>query len=95
MDGNIILYDKERDDAPVAWDEEPQPGPPTIKKGVRQPRLLIRKSVESPNQKTNPVAVYKITRRQLTDLQCSPDGRFVAVTSEDGTLRVVDLLRET
>lgn len=94
LDGSVLLYDKEREDAPLVSEEDLQHPSPALRKGFRQPRLLVRKSSKSINQKTNPVAVYKVARLRLTDMRCSPDGRFVAVTSEDGTLRIIDLLRE-
>lgn len=56
--------------------------------------LHINKSVNSKNQKTNPVAAWRISNSRINGFSFSPDSRHLAVVSEDGTLRIVDYLRE-
>ncbi|KAG9779293.1 catabolite repression protein creC, partial [Aureobasidium melanogenum] len=91
MDGTLVVYDKEKEDAPFVPEQESpdsadvQPGPASFS---------IKKSVQSRNQKTNPVAVWKINNQQINCISFSPDGRHLAVVSEDGSLRIIDYLKE-
>jgi WD40 repeat protein len=91
MDGTLIVYDKEKEDAPFVPEQESsdsadfQSGPASFS---------IKKSVQSRNQKTNPVAVWKINNQQINCVSLSPDGRHLAVVSEDGSLRIIDYLKE-
>ncbi|RMZ75789.1 hypothetical protein DV738_g5270, partial [Chaetothyriales sp. CBS 135597] len=68
MDGSLVVYDKEKEDAPFV--------------------------VNSANQKTNPVAFWKISHQAINDFAFSPDSRHLAVVGEDGYLRIIDYLRE-
>ena len=94
FDGNLIVYDKEREDAPLTVEEDASQLPHMSGGSNRRTTLQVRKSSQSKNQKNNPVAIYKVTRHRINGLEFSPDGRFAAVASEDGSLRIVDLLRE-
>ncbi|THV74039.1 catabolite repression protein creC [Aureobasidium pullulans] len=91
MDGTLIVYDKEKEDAPFVPEQESsdygdaQSGPASF---------VIKKSVQSRNQKTNPVAVWKINNQQINCISFSPDGRHLAIVSEDGSLRIIDYLKE-
>ena len=38
--------------------------------------------------------MYKVTRQRVNAVDFSPDGRFLAVVSEDGSLRIIDFMRE-
>ena len=60
----------------------------------KSPSLHIIKSINSKNQKANPVASWKISPHCINDFAFSPDGRHLAVVSEDGSLRLVDYLKE-
>ncbi|THW39181.1 catabolite repression protein creC, partial [Aureobasidium pullulans] len=90
-DGSLIVYDKEKEDAPFVPEQESsdygdaQSGPASF---------VIKKSVQSRNQKTNPVAVWKINNQQINCISFSPDGRHLAIVSEDGSLRIIDYLKE-
>jgi len=55
----------------------------------------INKSLNSKNQKSNPVAVYRISNQRPSAFAISPDSRHLAVVSEDGCLRIIDYLTET
>ena len=60
----------------------------------QQPRLIIRKSFQSKNQKNNPVAYWKVSNQKINAMQFSADGRFLAIVSEDGSLRILDFTQE-
>lgn len=54
----------------------------------------VLKSVNSPKQTKNPIALYKLSSQPINDFAFSPDERHVAAVLEDGTLRVIDLHEE-
>ncbi|QPG94480.1 hypothetical protein C2857_006165 [Epichloe festucae Fl1] len=99
MDGSLVVYDKEKDDGQFIPEEEEQSvngsesgdGQNGVKPGTK---MHINKSVHSQNQKTNPVAAWKISNQRINALAFSPDNRHLAVVSEDGTLRLIDYLKE-
>lgn len=102
MDGTLIVYDKERDDA--AFIPEPNITPTTngtnpsnldpSNPASELAPLHINKSVNSKNQKANPVASWKISNHRITAFAFSPDSRHLAVVSEDGSLRMINYLKE-
>lgn len=91
MDGSLIVYDKERDDA-IFFPEENSPRDSDGLEGHAP--LKINKSVNSKNQKANPVASWKISNHRINGFAFSPDCRNLAVVLEDGTLRIIDYLKE-
>lgn len=94
MDGTLIVYDKERDDAAFVPEESSPLA--TLSKGLDKDHrpLLVNKSVNSRNQKSNPVASWKISNHRINDFAFSPDSRHLAVVTEDGFLQVIDYLNE-
>lgn len=95
-----MVYDKEKEDAAfVSEDDAVSGGRPSVET-VRTSRvnyskqMHVLKSVNSKNQKTNPVAVWKLSNHRINAFAFSPDCRHLAVVSEDGSLRVIDYLRE-
>ncbi|KAL9000735.1 MAG: hypothetical protein Q9169_000771 [Polycauliona sp. 2 TL-2023] len=93
MDGTLIVYDKERDDAAFV----PEENTPFVSHSTASDedhRLLVHKSVNSRNQKSNPVASWKISNHRINDFAFSPDVRHLAVVTEDGSLHVIDYLNE-
>ncbi|KAH8897097.1 WD40 repeat-like protein [Thozetella sp. PMI_491] len=99
MDGTLVVYDKEKEDAIFLAEEEEQP----VKENVEAnganddhsaSRIEIKKSVHSRNQKTNPVAVWKLSNQRINAFAFSPDNRHLAVVSEDGSFRIIDYLKE-
>lgn len=99
MDGALIVYDKEREDAAFNPNEEVASSSSEVASSagkrvnyIRQVNVL--KSVYSRNQKTNPVALWKVSNQRTNAFAFSPDSRHLAVVSEDGTLRILDYLRE-
>jgi WD40 repeat protein len=97
MDGSLVVYDKEKEDALFTVDEEDlkenrQTNGTT---GVNHYRHIeVKKSTYSKNQTTNPVAVWKLSNQRINAFAFSPDQRHLAVVSEDGSLRIIDYLKE-
>ncbi|PYI11299.1 putative catabolite repression protein creC [Aspergillus sclerotiicarbonarius CBS 121057] len=90
--GQLVVYDKEKEDA-LFTPELSSPSVETVKSSDRQP-LQILKSVNSRNQKTNPVALWKLANQKISQFAFSPDRRHLAIVLEDGSLRVMDYLKE-
>ncbi|KAJ2500363.1 hypothetical protein GGH96_002779 [Coemansia sp. RSA 1972] len=44
--------------------------------------------------KTNPVSYWRVSQKPITSIEFSPDSQYVAVTSEDGMLRIIDHQKE-
>lgn len=94
FDGSIIFYDKEKDDASFIAEDSTSAPLKVSADGTRLPRLIVRKSVQSRKQKTNPLAFWKATNQRVNDLACSPDGNLLALACEDGSLRIIDIVKE-
>ena len=95
MDGSLVVYDKEKEDAIFSVEEEGAPKENGEANGVNPAsKIEIRKSVHSKNQKTNPVAVWKLSNQRINAFAFSPDSRHLAVVSEDGSFRIIDYLKE-
>ncbi|KAI0477414.1 WD40-repeat-containing domain protein [Xylariaceae sp. FL0804] len=98
MDGSLVVYDKEKEDAIFNREEEEvlmngEFGAPRDSTNFRE-KMAVWKSVHSKNQKTNPVSVWKLSNQQINAFKFSPDNRHLAVVAEDGTMRIIDYLRE-
>lgn len=101
MDGSLVVYDKEKEEAQFSPEEEDAiPSGSSDSNGANangvdhRARLQIYKSVHSKNQKINPVASWKLSHQRINAFTFSPDNRHLAVVSEDGSLRVIDYLEE-
>ncbi|KAI2617772.1 WD40 repeat-like protein [Hypoxylon sp. NC1633] len=97
MDGSLIVYDKEKEDAIFnpEEDETKSNGDTAAPKAVdHMKEINVLKSVHSKNQKSNPVAVWKLSNQRINAFEFSPDNRHLAVVSEDGTMRIIDYLKE-
>ena len=91
----MIVYDKDKEDAPfMAADEAPFARPQPAGSRTLDAGIQVIKSVNSPNQRSNPVACWKLSYQRINAFAFSPDNKHLAVVSEDGTLRVVDYLKE-
>ena len=93
VDGTLVVYDKEKEDAPFSVEEavfEEVNGSAESEHSI----LNVTKSVNSKNQKTNPVACWVISSQMISHFCFSPDCRHLAVVSEDGCLRIIDYLQE-
>lgn len=93
MDGTLVVYDKEKEDAPFA-SEDAAANDSAISDDEEDFVLNVAKSVNSTNQKSNPVACWKLSNECINDFAFSPDSRHLAVVTEDGYLRIVDYLQE-
>ncbi|OTA98642.1 hypothetical protein M426DRAFT_17203 [Hypoxylon sp. CI-4A] len=98
MDGSLVVYDKEKEDAIFSPEDEETkstsgeaPAPKVVN---HYKEINVLKSVHSKNQKTNPVAVWKLSNQRINAFEFSPDNRHLAVVSEDGTMRIIDYLKE-
>lgn len=92
MDGTLVVYDKEKEDAPFVSEE-------LVDEAISIEdddhwTLVITKSVNSANQKANPVACWKISNQSIPDFAFSPNSKHLAVVGDDGYLRVIDYLQE-
>ncbi|KAG8352030.1 putative catabolite repression protein creC [Fusarium venenatum] len=103
MDGSLVVYDKEKEDAQFNPEEEAVNGMANGASGesldannigTHHNTIRINKSVHSKNQKVNPVAAWKLSNHRINAFSFSPDNRHLAVVSEDGTLRIIDYLKE-
>ncbi|KAI3324121.1 catabolite repression protein creC [Xylariaceae sp. AK1471] len=96
MDGTLVVYDKEKEDAVFTPEEEEivSNGESVSPKIELSDKMSVLKSVHSKNQKTNPVAVWKLSNQRINSFKFSPDNRHLAVVSEDGTMRIIDYLKE-
>lgn len=98
MDGSLIVYDKEKEDAAFLPEENGVEtngnGELSNGNGETEAKLHIDKSVHSKNQKFNPVSFWKLSNQRINAFAFSQDNRHLAVVSEDGTLRIIDYLKE-
>ena len=99
MDGTLVIYDKEKEDGLFTPEDEgagPRASGDTNGTGKVNytSQIHVHKSIHSKNQKTNPVAVWKLSNHRINAFAFSPDNRHLAVVSEDGTLRILDYLKE-
>ena len=96
-DGSLVVYDKEKEDAPFVPEETTVEIPVVSDQrddyGSKSP-LDILKSVNSKHQRTNPVAFWKLSNQRINSFAFSPDSRHLAVVLEDGSLRIIDYLKE-
>ncbi|KAG9235779.1 WD40-repeat-containing domain protein [Amylocarpus encephaloides] len=96
MDGSLVVYDKEKEDAAFSPEEAVTNGNSDTSNGNTEhsAKLHVDKSVHSKNQKFNPVSCWKLSNQRINAFAFSPDNRHIAVVSEDGTLRIIDYLKE-
>ena len=99
MDGSLVVYDKEKEDAVFAPEEEEATHKENGENGETNgashaAHVQLRKSVHSKTQKNNPVAFWKLSNQRINAFAFSPDNRHLAVVSEDGSLRIIDYLNE-
>ncbi|KAF2870173.1 WD40-repeat-containing domain protein [Massariosphaeria phaeospora] len=92
MDGSLIVYDKEKEDAPFVVEDHAADIAP--QRNETKASLCVKKSVTSKNQKANPVSYWKVSNAKINAFAFSPDCQHIAVVSEDGSFRVIDFLKE-
>ncbi|KAK3701749.1 hypothetical protein LTR37_015269 [Vermiconidia calcicola] len=93
MDGTLIVYDKDKEDAAFTA-EETAPVENGHTNGQQKYGFKVQKSVQSRDQKTNPVAVWKVSNMRINGMAFSPDGQMLAIVCEDGTLTILDYINE-
>ncbi|KJY00380.1 catabolite repression protein crec [Zymoseptoria brevis] len=94
-DGTLVVYDKEKEDAEFVPEDAPiEENGHANGNGLATSRFRIKKSVQSRNQKTNPVAVWKVSSMKINSIAFSPDGHLLAVVSDDGSLKIMDYVAE-
>lgn len=84
VDGTLVVYDKEKEDAEFVPEDDAVDGDvdgSTEAKVNGSTQLRIIKSVQSHNQKNNPVAAWKIGRSKINRFAFSPDGQHLAVST--------------
>ncbi|KAF1809754.1 WD40 repeat-like protein [Eremomyces bilateralis CBS 781.70] len=138
FDGSIVVYDKEKEDAPFTPENTDRPSAAphsqarpstdafasaanlaqnvasaangaTSSSGsasstinehtngtgrAKSFTLQVCKSVQSTNQKSNPVSFWKISNARVNAFAISPDAKYLAIVSDDGGLRVLDYCNE-
>ncbi len=98
MDGSLVVYDKEKEDLAFLPEDNGTHtnGNSELSNGNGEhiARLHVDKSVHSKNQKFNPISFWKLSNQRINAFAFSPDNRHLAVVSEDGTLRIIDYLKE-
>ncbi|KAI5370594.1 Putative WD40/YVTN repeat-like-containing domain superfamily [Septoria linicola] len=90
-DGTLVVYDKEKEDAEFVPEEN---AIPETQEGQERSVLRIQKSVQSRNQKANPVAAWRVSNMKINDIAFSPDGQLLATVSDDGCLTIIDFINE-
>jgi hypothetical protein len=95
-DGSVIVYNKEREDGIVDIADEIGEGNNNHGDGTYDcnVRMYIKKSTESRNQKTNPVAVWQVSTRAINAIAFAPDNRHVAFACFNNSWRMVDYVKE-
>lgn len=94
MDGSLVVYDKEKEDAAFIPEETETSSADTSDSSESDFSLHVSKSVNSKNQKNNPISCWKLSNQRINAFSFSPDSQHLAVVSEDGSLRVIDYLKE-
>ena len=100
MDGTVVAFDKDKEDAALvpeeaaAMENGSTPHLNDATNGEAHNAFKILKSVQSRDQKANPVAAYKLSNLKINQMAFSPDGSMLAVVCEDGTLTILDHVAE-
>ena len=93
FDGTLIVYDKDKEDG-TGIPEASSPDEKGETNGETKHGFKVIKSVQSRDQKTNPVAAWKVSNMKNSGMAFSPDGQMLAVVCEDGTLTIIDYINE-
>lgn len=96
MDGSMVIYDKEREDAPFVFDEDAANRQRLTNSNEARLQIQVQKSIYSTQTKTNPFAFWKISNQRINSFAFAPGDQqhLIAVVSEDGSLRIIDYLKE-
>ena len=100
------MWDVEREDPPEGFEKKPNDSTWNPKTSIVVEKPDIRSDTSSSGVLKmgrhrdhqpvfyNPVAVWNVSRRPITDMAFSPDAFMLAVTSEDELLHLIDVKRE-
>ncbi|CAK7267650.1 hypothetical protein SEPCBS57363_002694 [Sporothrix epigloea] len=96
MDGSLVVFDKEKEDAAFVFDEDEANRQRLSNSSEARTRIQVERSIHTKtlNQKTNPFSFWKLSNQRINAFAFSPQQNLVAVVSEDGSLRIIDILRE-
>ncbi|KAF2857213.1 WD40 repeat-like protein [Piedraia hortae CBS 480.64] len=86
-DGMLMVFDKEREDGDFVAEQTHTDDDAKIK-------FRVKKSIQSPNQRTNPVAAYRISNKKINQVAFSPNDRLLAAVADDGLLTIIDYIDE-
>ncbi len=95
MDGSLVVFDKEKEDAAFAFDEDEANRKRLSNSQEARTHIEVERSIHTKNQKTNPFAFWKLSNQRINAFAFAPGQQsLLAVVSEDGSLRIIDYLRE-
>ncbi|CAK7246299.1 MAG: hypothetical protein STHCBS139747_007926 [Sporothrix thermara] len=96
MDGSLVVFDKEKEDAAFVFDEDEANRQRLSNSSEARTHIQVERSIHTKavNQKTNPFAFWKLSNQRINAFAFSPLQNLIAVVSEDGSLRIIDILRE-
>ncbi|KAJ2783032.1 hypothetical protein H4R18_001933 [Coemansia javaensis] len=89
-DGGVMIMDCTKDEFTLP----PLPTAAAAAAGTVPARMDAFVTACPQRPRSNPVVYWKLSSRAITSIAFSPDGRHVAVTGEDGGLRIIDYLAE-
>ncbi|CAK7265534.1 hypothetical protein SEPCBS119000_001560 [Sporothrix epigloea] len=96
MDGSLLVFDKEKEDAAFVFDEDEANRQRLANSSEARTQIQVERSIHTKplNQKTNPFSFWKLSNQRINAFAFSPQQNLIAVVSEDGSLRIIDVLRE-
>lgn len=109
MDGSVFVMDRDREDT-AASSQRPDPDarwdynrslfvshPQDVlgEEGAATGGWWPSKGKDGASGQMNPVSYWRVSKRAVTDFAFSPTNTQVAITAEDGILRIVDVDSET
>ena len=89
-----MVFDKDKDDAVFLSEENKQSVEQKRASNRRGPGIQVVKSVQSKNQRSNPIAVWRVGIHKINAFAFSSNGQRLAVVAEDGSLRILDYMNE-
>ncbi|KAL1913752.1 hypothetical protein Sste5344_000018 [Sporothrix stenoceras] len=94
MDGSLVVFDKEKEDAAFVFDEDEANRQRLSNSTEARTHIQVERSIHTKGQKSNPFAFWKLSNQRINAFAFSPQANLIAVVSEDGSLRIIDILRE-
>jgi len=96
QDGSVIIYDKEQDDAVFDPAMEEGEGRNNTNDDGQDynVQMHVIKSTASRNQKTNPVAIWKVSKQAINAIAFATDDRHVALACQNNSWRMIDYVNE-